>query len=136
MVINMKKIAYLALGLGALVPLATWAQERNLVVPSDGVAYASVFAGDLSLLLSVVIGLFATYFVFRAAKRMGGGLFGSVLNYISLGMIFIVVGTIVMFFDNWFSGVWFNVVNTFCFAFGYIFMVIGAEKLLKGIINT
>lgn len=133
----MNKFTISALGLlGLLAPLVGFAQERNLMVPEDGVAYASIFAGDLSLLLSVVIGIIATSFVFRAAKKMGGGLFGSVLNYIAIGMVFMVFGTMVIFTDNWFTGVWFNVVNTFCFASGYIFMVIGANKLLKGIINT
>lgn len=133
----MKKLKFLILGLlGFSLPIFTLAQERDLVVPSDGVAYASVFAGDLSLLLSVVIGIFATSYVFRAAAKMGGGLFGSVLNYIAIGMVFTVFGTLSIFVDNWFSGVWFNVINTFCFASGYIFMVIGAGKLLKGIINT
>lgn len=134
---KMKELKFLILGsISLFLPVLALAQERNLVVPNDGVAYASVFAGDLSLLLSIVIGIFATSYVFRAASKMGGGLFGSVLNYIAIGMVFTVFGTISIFVDNWFSGVWFNVINTFFFASGYIFMVIGSGKLLKGIINT
>ncbi|HEY4480312.1 MAG TPA: hypothetical protein VJB58_02480 [Candidatus Paceibacterota bacterium] len=130
-----KKVLFPIL-LPLLLPLSVFAQSRDVVISSDEVAYASVFAGDLSLLLSVVIGAIATWFVFRAAKKMGGGLFGSVMDYISLGMLLMVIGTISTFFGNWFTGVWFNVVNTTCFALGYIFMVIGSNKLLKGIINT
>ncbi len=123
--------------IASLLPVIVFAQNRDVVISSGNeVAYASVFVGDLSLLLSVVIGVIATWFVFRAAKKMGGGLFGSVMDYISLGMLLMVFGTISMFFGNWFSGVWFNVVNTACFALGYIFMVVGSNKLLKGIINT
>lgn len=133
----MSKFKTIAIGvLGLLAPLSSGAQSRDLAITNDGVAYASVFAGDLSLLLSIVIGIIATFFVFRAANKMGGGLFGSILNYIGIGMVFVVLGTISMVIDTWFSGIWFSVVNTVCFAFGYIFMVIGANKLLKGIINT
>ena len=67
---------------------------------------------------------------------MGGGLFGVVLNYIAIGMIFVVLGTISIFMQHSFSSIWYNVINTFCFASGYIFMVIGANRLLKGIINN
>lgn len=133
----MSKIKFFILGLlSSLIPISLFAQERNLLVPEDSIAYASIFTGNLSLLLSVIIGVIAASFVFKAAHKMGGGLFGSVLNYLAIGMIFMVAGTLSIFFDNWFSGVWFNVINTFCFASGYIFMVIGANKLLKGIINN
>lgn len=133
----MNKYKVFILGLPILImPLTLLAQVRDATISNDSVAYASMFAGDLSLLLSIVIGIFATSFVFRAAKKMGGGLFGSVLNYIAVGMILVVLGTVSMFVENWFTDVWFNVVNTVFFATGYIFMVIGANKLLKGIINT
>lgn len=123
-------------GLLILTPLGLSAQGRDAVISSDEVAYASIFAGDFSLLLAVVIGVIATFFVFRAAKKMGGGLFGSVLNYIALGMFLVVLGTVSSFTDRWLNVVWFNVINTVCFAAGYIFMVIGANKLLKGIMNS
>lgn len=133
----MSKFKIFIFGLTVFVgPIVTFAQGRDTLISNDSVAYASVFAGDLSFLLSIVIGVMATSLVFRAAKKMGGGLFGSVLNYIVIGMVFMVLGTISIFFDNWFSDIWLNVVNTISFAFGYIFMVIGANKLLKGIINT
>lgn len=122
--------------LAVLIPSPLFAEGGDAVISNDSIAYASLFAGDMSLLLSVVIGIIATSFVFRAAKKMGGGLFGSVLNYIAIGMVLVVLGTVSMFVDNLFSAVWFNVINTTCFALGYIFMVIGANKLLKGIINT
>lgn len=108
----------------------------NAQISNDGFAYASVFAGDFSLLLSVVIGIIATFLVFRAAKKLGGGLFGSVLNYIGAGMLFIVLGTISSVVNSRFTGLWFNIASIVFFATGYIFMVIGANKLLKGIMNT
>ena len=105
-------------------------------VSNDGFAYASVFAGSFSLLLSIVIGLIAIFIVFRAARKLGGGLFGSVLNYIGIGISLIVLGTITTVVDPWNTGLGFNIASTACFAMGYIFTVIGANKLLKGIMNT
>ena len=132
---NKFRVSILGL-LGLMIPLQLFAQERDTLISSDGVAYASIFAGDLSLLLSIVIGIIVTSFVLRAAKKMGGGLFGSVLNYIAVGMVLVVLGSVSIFIGNWLSGVWFNVINTICFATGYIFMVIGANKLLRGIMNN
>lgn len=130
----MKKL--LLLGAAAALPASALAQGWNAPIANDGFAYASLFAGNFSLLLSIVIGVIATSLVFRAAKKLGGGLFGLVLNYISVGMLFIVLGTLFSVAGPWFEGFWLNVVSMACFALGYIFMVIGANKLLKGIMNT
>jgi len=129
------KVFYLST-LGLLAPLTLFAQEWDTVVSNDNYAYASMFAGNFSLLLSIVIGIIATSLVFRAAKKMGGGLFGSVLNYIGIGMVLMVLGTISFVLDTWTNGLWLSIINTICFALGYIFIVVGANKLLKGIINT
>jgi hypothetical protein len=131
----MSKAKYF-LSLFLLWPTSILAQGRDVLLANDEVAYASIFAGNFSLLLSIVIGIIAMMFVLRAAKKMGGGLFGSVLNYIAAGMFLVVLGTMASFVDAWLSVVWFNVINTVCFATGYIFMVIGANKLLKGIMNN
>ncbi|PIR40130.1 MAG: hypothetical protein COV33_01400 [Candidatus Zambryskibacteria bacterium CG10_big_fil_rev_8_21_14_0_10_34_34] len=112
------------------------AQNISESISNDGVAYASVFADNFSLLLSIVIGIIATFFVFRVARKLGGGLFGLVLNYVGIGMLFVVLGTIVMVVDKWVLYFWINVSSTVFFAIGYIFMVIGANKLFKGIMNT
>ncbi len=133
---NKLKFALLSLS-GLVMPLQAFAQDRSAAISNDGFAYATVFTGDFSILLSIVIGIIATYFVFRSAKKMGGGLFGSVLNYIGIGMVLIVLGTISVVLGTWLLlGVWASAINTIFFALGYIFMVIGANKLLKGIINT
>ncbi len=66
----MSKVKFIV-GLLTLAPLGLSAQGRDAVISSDEVAYASIFAGDFSLLLAVVIGVIATFFVFRAAKKMG-----------------------------------------------------------------
>ena len=113
-----------------------FSQSLNNSISSDQVAYASIFAGNFSLLLSICIGIIATVIVFRAAKRMGGGLFGYVLNYIGIGMVLVVIGSLCGVLTPWISSFWLTIANTVFFSIGYIFMVIGANKLLKGIINT
>ncbi len=134
----MSKLKFLIYFPVLLGPIVSFAQSnpRDVVLVNDSVAYASIFAGDLSLLLSIVIGIIATFYVFRSANKMGGGLFGSVLKYIGVGMSFIVLGTVSIVFDFWFVALWFGIVNTTCFALGYIFVVIGAGKLLRGIMSN
>jgi len=131
----MKKF-FLFTFLGTILPTMVMAQNISESISNDGVAYASVFADNFSLLLSIVIGIIATFFVFRVARKLGGGLFGLVLNYVGIGMLFVVLGTIVMVVDKWVLYFWINVSSTVFFAIGYIFMVIGANKLFKGIMNT
>ncbi len=128
-----KIITFVALLTG---PLLLLAQERDALIIEGGIGYASIFTSNFSLLLSIVIGAIATFYVFRAGNKMGGGLFGLVLNYVGVGMIFIVLGTISMVIDAWFATLWFDAINTALFALGYIFLVIGANKLLKGIMST
>lgn len=112
------------------------AAETSMQIPDDGYAYASIFAGNFSLLLSIIIGIIANFIVFRSAKKLGGGLFGSILNYIGIGMSLVVLGTVATVVDPWYTGLGFNIVSTVCFALGYIFTVVGANKLLKGIMST
>jgi len=131
----MKK--FLLLGIAeALFPAMVFAQGWDVPASDDGFAYASIFAGNFSLLLSIVMGIIATFLVFRAAKKLGGGLFGLVLNYVGVGMLLVVLGALFSIAGPWLEGFWLNIVSTACFAAGYIFMVIGANKLLKGIMNT
>ncbi|MEK7116963.1 MAG: hypothetical protein AAB837_02260 [Patescibacteria group bacterium] len=131
----MKKLLLSSL-VGVLPPVAAFAQQWDVPLSNDGFAYASIFAGSFSLLLSIVIGIIATTLVFRAAKKLGGGLFGLVLNYVGIGMSLIVLGTVSAVADSWLIGSWFDIISMACFAMGYVFLVVGANKLLKGIMNT
>jgi hypothetical protein len=131
----MKKFFLLSI-VGSLGPVTVLAQKWDVQVPDDSFAYASLFTGSFSLLLSIIIGIIAVFIVFRSAKKLGGGLFGSVLNYIGIGVSLIVLGTIATIINPWYTGLGFNIVSTAGFAMGYIFTVVGANKLLKGIMNT
>lgn len=131
----MKKFLLLTIA-GSFSPIIALAQSWNNQISDDGYAYASAFTGNFSLLLSIVIGAIATFIVFRAAKKLGGGLFGLVLNYIGIAVAFIVLGSIATIVNPWHIGFDFNIASTVFYALGYIFTVIGANKLLKGIMNT
>jgi len=114
----------------------------SLPLIEDNIVYASLFSGQFAFLLSIIIGLIATQFAFRAAKRMGGGLFGVVLNYMAIGMLLIVIGTITILINPYVATIipdplvvelWTSLAHTSFFSLGFIFLVLGAEKLLKGI---
>lgn len=130
----MKKI--ITISILSLFPSLASAAPLQISAADDGIVFASMFTGDFSLLLSIVIGIIATVLVFRSAKKMGGGLFGHILNYIGFGMMFIVMGSMTVFLSPWVEELWLRVFNTLFFAFGYIFMVMGANKLLKGLMNS
>jgi hypothetical protein len=119
--------------LAIFLPKVIYAQGFEFLDKGDGIAYASFFTGSLSFLLSIIIGVIATYFIFRSATKMGGGLFGSVLNYIGIGTALIVFGAISILFLPVALGGWVFFARTVFFAIGFIFLAIGAEKLLRGI---
>lgn len=131
----MKK--FLLFGLALIIqPILVFSQGLDERALNDSYAYASVFTGNFSLLLSILIGIVAVVIVFRSAKRLGGGLFGSVLNYVGIGVSLIVLGTLSTVVDPWYVGLGFNIASTVCFALGYVFIVIGANKLFKGIMSN
>jgi hypothetical protein len=101
----------------------------------DTIAYASSFVSSLSLGLAIIIGIAASILVFRAAHKMGGGLFGSVLGYMGAGMIIVVVGTLSVVFSAWLPSAWVTLIHTVLFSIGYICMVLGANKLYRGIMS-
>ncbi len=101
----------------------------------DTIAFASNFVNNLSLWLAIVIGFVASVLVLKAAHKMGGGLFGSVLNFMGVGMIMVVVGTLSVVFSTWLPKAWLTLIHSVLFSAGYICMVIGANKLFKGIMS-
>ncbi len=107
----------------------------NLGTTQDGLGYAGLFAGNFSFLLSIIIGIIATYFVFQVASKMGGGLFGSVLWFVGYGMVLIVLGSISIALEPWVPEVWIQITHTVFFALGFVFLAVGANKLLRGINN-
>ena len=101
----------------------------------DSLSYASSFTGSLSLWVSILIAIIASVLVLRAAHKMGGGLFGTVLNLIGIGMLLVAIGTIAIALSPWFPENILSLTHTAFFSLGYICVVLGANKLLKGIMN-
>ncbi len=133
-----KSLKPLLIAVAMCLPLFASAQyvDTKQVLSNDTISVASVFASSFSILLSILIGFIATGFVFRAASKMGGGLFGVVLYYIGAGMLLVVFGTISAFFAPLIDNNWLTMLHTVSFAIGYVFMVIGSNKLLKGILSN
>ncbi len=101
----------------------------------DAITYASTLTGNFSLWVAILIGVIASVLVLRAAHKMGGGLFGTVLNLIGVGMILVALGTIFIAASPWFPENFLKLSYTVFFSVGFICMVLGANKLLKGIMN-
>lgn len=111
--------------------------DINLAASSiDPIAYYLVYVRSFSFLIALVIGFIASVLVIKSAKKMGGGLFGSVLNLIGLGMLAVVLGTVSVGIAEWFPAHWASLTHTVLFSSGYILMVLGANKLIRGIMAT
>jgi ABC-type spermidine/putrescine transport system permease subunit II len=101
----------------------------------DPIAYYSSFVGSFSSWLGIAIGIIASILVLRSAHKMGGGLFGTVLNLIGSGMVMVVLGTLSLYVSSWFPAGYATLTQTVLFSLGYILMVLGANKMLKGIMS-
>ena len=101
----------------------------------DTITYASDFSSTLLLWVSILIGVIASVLVLRSAGKMGGGLFGSVLNFFGYGMIMVVAGSVLKAVSPWVLSPFIDLGHTIFFSLGFILMVLGANKLLKGIMS-
>ena len=101
----------------------------------DTINYASNFAGSLSLWLAIIIGIIASILVLRSARKMGGGLFGAVLKLIGVGMFVVAIGSVFLALPSLIPQNFTSLAHTVFFSVGYICMVLGANKLLKGIMT-
>jgi hypothetical protein len=117
-------------------PILAFAQQFNRSDLSDPLNYACSFSGGFTFLLSVVIGIIATILVLRSATKLKGGLFGIVLNYIGIGMFFLVLGAVSFIANAWFYSFWSDIIIVALLSLGFVFMVIGANKLLKAIMKA
>ena len=104
--------------------------DKSFVI--DSVSYLSFFSINFSLLLSIVIAICATFFIFMSARKMHGGLFGATLNLLGFGMFNITLATISIAIAS-LLGEWFELVNMTFFVAGFVCVVLGAQKLIKGI---
>ena len=85
------------------------------------------------LISAVIIAIVATIVVFRNARKMKGGVFGSVLNFFGIGMVAILLGFISDSELSFLPVDDVNVVGNILFIVGYILMAVAAVKMSKAI---
>lgn len=86
------------------------------------------FIHDISLWGAIVVGFIATAMVLNYARKIGGGVLQKVYCHFGFGMLFVVLGFLVMVLPAW--SITAKIHDVF-FALGMIIMAIGARKLLK-----
>jgi len=84
-----------------------------------------------SLASAVVLGIVTSIVVLVNGRRMRGGIFGRALNYLGVGMLIVLVGTITPLFSSItptsLEGALPSILNTV----GYVIMAFAATKLLR-----
>lgn len=88
-------------------------------------------APRLSLWSSIIIAITASVMVFVNARSMKGGVFGTVLGYFAVGMIFILGSSVVISLDVFGTGEFVRTANNILFILGYITMALAADKLSR-----
>lgn len=78
---------------------------------------------------AISVALATSVMVFISARSMKGGVFGIVLNYFGVGMIFVLAGFIVISLNNSNSEGFSMTANNILFTLGYIIMAFAAHKL-------
>ena len=126
----MKKILFLILT--SLFFTKTVYAESGIFSTEEIIAVSNTLQA-YALISAVLIAIIATVVVFRNAKKMKGGIFGTVLNYFGIGMVAILLGFISGSELSFLPADDLNVVGNILFIIGYILMAIAAVKMSKAI---
>ncbi len=118
----MKKILLIASLL--FTPALLWASSEDYVN-----TLVSDLAPRLSLWSAIIVAFAASVMVFVNARSMKGGVFGTVLNYFAVGMVFILGSFVVVSLNVFGSEGIAKTVNNVLFILGYIIMALAANKL-------
>lgn len=86
-------------------------------------------APRLSLWSAIIVAFAASVMVFVNARSMKGGVFGTVLNYFAVGMVFILGSFVVVSLNIFGSEGFAKTANNILFILGYIIMALAANKL-------
>lgn len=89
----------------------------------------SDLAPRLSLWSAIIVAFAASVMVFVNARSMKGGVFGTVLNYFAIGMVFILGSFVVVSLNIFDSPGFAKTANNILFILGYIIMALAANKL-------
>lgn len=117
------------------VPAVTFAQVggfgntlQSLIVIEDN----SKLLEMISLWATLIVAFATSAMVWVGGRHMHGGVFGSVLNFFSIGMTLVFLGfaTEVPWFQQ-FDHLYLKMVHDSLYVIGYVLMGIAASKLLK-----
>ena len=86
-----------------------------------------------ALISAIIVAGATSFIVFRNARKMRGGIFGTVLNYFGIGMIVVLGGFVVEAYPSLIPVGEVGTVTNILFIIGYILMAVAATKLSKAI---
>ncbi|GMQ95004.1 MAG: hypothetical protein BMS9Abin13_114 [Patescibacteria group bacterium] len=106
----------------------------SLLLPSvsfaqDAYSGATLILSSYSFISAIAVGILTSIMVLINARKMKGGIFGSVLYYIGVGMLFVIGGFAASFLSLEFPVYVTNMLRDILFIAGYVIMAIGAGKL-------
>ena len=100
---------------------------------ADSEGYVNILVDDLaprlSLWSAIIVAFAASIMVFVNARSMKGGVFGAVLNYFAIGMVFILASFVVVSLNVFGFEGFAKTTNNILFILGYIIMALAANKL-------
>lgn len=123
---------YISLFSLLLVPFITSASvTESLTIIEDS---SKVFE-TISLWSAIIVAFVTSVMVWWGGRQMHGGVLGKVLVYFSIGMTLIFLGFVAgtPLVDTLMSALYLQIAHDSLFIVGYIFMGLGASKLLKTI---
>ncbi|MEK7148290.1 MAG: hypothetical protein AAB770_00030 [Patescibacteria group bacterium] len=117
------------------IPAVTFAQTfgsygawQTLITIEDN----SKLLEMISLWSTLIVAFVTTAMVWIGGRKMHGGVFGSVLNYFSLGMTLVFLGFVTEV--SWFQQIdelYLKMINNSFYVIGYVLMGVAASKLLR-----
>lgn len=119
-----------ALLLAALLLSPLSAMAADYLIPDSTLTILNSY----SLVSAILVGLATSILVLINARKMKGGVFGSVLNQFALGMFFVLVGFLLVSIP-WQIGspIIVKTAHDVLYILGYIIMAVAANKLLRAI---
>ncbi len=127
----------------SLVAFGFIALAAPWLVFAEGVWFASltktanegtlVILNSYSLISAILIAIVTSILVAVNARKMKGGVFGTVLNYFSVGMFLVLAGFIAGSVPFWSSdyGGMIKVFHDVFYIIGYILMAVAAHKMFR-----
>jgi hypothetical protein len=95
----------------------------------DEAAGASTFVGRPTLWIAIIIGLVATAATGVYAYQLKGGVVGTALTFIGIGMFLVVLGFLAVVVEWTQDGNLQMAVHDIVFIIGYVLMLVGALRL-------